>query len=140
MIKGRKGSPGASPHPSRKQEIQSMTKKSEHAIPNERLKRARELHHWTQWDVEAKLEVSQGQVSRWERGIEHPGADNQAKLCTLYHATPVELGLVEESLPLPRVNRPLPPQEQPFPPMWNVPYEPDPLFTGRDQVLDQLHT
>lgn len=117
-----------------------MTKKAEHAIPNERLKHARELHNWTQGYVEEQLGVSQGQVSRWERGIEHPGVDNQAKLCALYRANSIELGLVEQSLPPPHVKRSLHLPEQPFPPIWNVPYEPDPLFTGRDQLLDQLHT
>lgn len=109
--------------------------------PNLLLKREHELRNWTQQDVAEKVDVEPNAVSQWERGVKTPDAYNRQKLCKLFGKTPIELGFYQDSEDSnkQRVNRPLRQQEVPFPPIWNVPYEPNPFFTGREQIIQQLH-
>jgi transcriptional regulator with XRE-family HTH domain len=44
---------------------------------------ARQKRHWTQIDLAQKLNVSQGTISFWERGLESPSLENLIALVTL---------------------------------------------------------
>src|SRR5947207_2596561 len=110
--------------------------------PNWRLRRERDLRNWTQQDVGGMVGVDSKLVSDWERGVKFPTAFHRQKLCELFEKSPVELGFFPEeteSSDGQQVDRPLREQEVAFPPFWNVPYERNPLFTGREQVLQALH-
>lgn len=110
--------------------------------PNWRLKRQRELRNWTQQNVGGMVGVDSKLISDWERGVKFPSAYHRQKLCETFEKSPVELGFFledAESSDDQPVDRPLRELEQAFPPIWNVPYERNPLFTGREQVLQQLH-
>ncbi len=75
-------------------------------------------------------------VSRWENGVTFPSLYYQQQLCELFGKSAEELGLlpvIEETS-----------QERSTSPAssatWNVPYRRNPLFTGREDVLEHLHT
>ncbi len=88
-----------------------------------RLKAARQGRRWTQEKLAAELELEDvGTVSRWERGLHIPGEDSQSRLNKLFPD-------VDFAFPSPRSQEPI----------WDVPYEPNPFFTGREAVLDALH-
>jgi transcriptional regulator with XRE-family HTH domain len=44
---------------------------------------ARISRQWTQTDLAERLQVSQGTISFWERGIETPSLEHQVRLVTL---------------------------------------------------------
>jgi tetratricopeptide (TPR) repeat protein/transcriptional regulator with XRE-family HTH domain len=116
--------------------------KNSKTTPNSLLRRERELRSWTQRDVGDKVGVDSKLVSAWERGVKFPTAQHRHQLCELFAKSPVELGFypVEaENSNNQQVNRPLHEREQPFPPVWNVPYDQNPVFTGREHVLQQLY-
>jgi tetratricopeptide (TPR) repeat protein/transcriptional regulator with XRE-family HTH domain len=105
------------------------------------LKRERELRNWTQQDVGEKLGVDSKLVSAWERGVKFPSAYYRQKLCKLFGKTSIELGFYpeeSENIIDQQINRPLHPKALPYPPIWNVPYEQNPVFTGRESILQQL--
>src|SRR5579864_1503685 len=68
----------------------------EEIIPNERLRRARDLKGWTQSDVAEALGTDSETISRWERGITVPSSYYRLKLCTVLGKTAEELGLRAE--------------------------------------------
>jgi len=110
--------------------------------PNSLLKRERDLRNWTQQYVGEKVDVDSKVVSTWERGVKFPSTLHRQKLCELFGKSPVELGLYPEEAENSnnqQINRPLHERELPFPPIWNVPYDQNPVFTGREHVLQQLH-
>ncbi len=117
--------------------------KNSKTTPNSLLKRERELRNWTQQYVGEKVGVDSKLVSAWERGVKFPTADHRQKLCELFGKSSVELGFypaeAENSINQ-QTNRPLHQRELPFPPIWNVPYDQNPVFTGREHILLQLHT
>ena len=61
-------------------------------------------------------------VYRWEREGVLPHHVYRRALSSLFGKSPKELGLVKDEIPF-----------------WNVPYRRNPFFTGRDDVLTQLH-
>jgi tetratricopeptide (TPR) repeat protein/transcriptional regulator with XRE-family HTH domain len=109
--------------------------------PNLLLKRAREQRNWTQVQVATKIGMQPDTVGKWERGVDTPSLYARQKLCELFGMSAAELGLGqgrEEPADAQR-SRPLGQKELPFPPIWNVPFDENPFFTGREQVLHQLH-
>ncbi len=109
--------------------------------PNLLLKRAREQRNWTQVQVATKIEMQPDTVGKWERGVDTPSLYARQKLCELFGMSAAELGLdqgIEEPAAAQR-SRPLGQKELPFPPIWSVPFDENPFFTGREQVLHQLH-
>ena len=62
-----------------------------------------------------------GTVSRWERGIHPPNEKHQQVLREHF----------------PEIDFAFPPSSGKL--IWNVPYEPNPFFTGRHRVLQELH-
>ncbi|GCE06796.1 FxSxx-COOH system tetratricopeptide repeat protein [Dictyobacter aurantiacus] len=127
---------------------------------NERLRRQRVLRNWRQQDVADQIGVSIVTYQRWERGNQQPSAYYRIKLCSLFDASPQELGLVEDALPTTPEDSPTPapeaapastpernerltatpsavaPGEESM--LWTVPYTRNPYFTGREEILAQL--
>jgi tetratricopeptide (TPR) repeat protein/transcriptional regulator with XRE-family HTH domain len=109
---------------SEKREVHAM-KTAATAIPNELLSYERERRHWTQEYVAEQIGAPDPKmVGKWERGIILPTAHYRQQLITLFGKSARELGLVRRD-------------EIPF---WNVPYRRNLFFTGREDLLEQLHT
>ena len=70
-----------------------MGKQPPKYLVNMWLRDKREEHSWTQADVAEQIGVTEKTVSRWERGQAFPTPYCVQKLCTLFNATPQELGL-----------------------------------------------
>lgn len=68
------------------------------AIPNTRLRTAREMRGWSQRELAHRLEISELTVGRWERGERTPQLLFRARLCELFGMSAQELGLSEEVL------------------------------------------
>ncbi|HYL42114.1 MAG TPA: tetratricopeptide repeat protein [Ktedonobacteraceae bacterium] len=64
--------------------------------PNERLKRERERHCWSQAEVAAKIKTNAFTVSRWESGATFPSIMFRRRLCKLFGKSAEELGLLPE--------------------------------------------
>src|SRR5215471_18307997 len=71
-------------------------KSSEEFVPNERLRRARNLKGWSQADLADEVGTSFEMVSRWERGVTHPSPYYRQRLCAVLGQTVEELGLLGE--------------------------------------------
>ena len=113
-----------------------MVKKAAEARPNHLLRAARKARNWTQKEVADRIGAPQSfNVSRWEQGNAFPSAHYIQQLCLLFGQSAKELGLwVEE--PTQSVQ---PSAEADASPLWNVPSRRNPFFTGREEVLQQLH-
>ena len=61
--------------------------------PNFLLRNARLYRSWTQPDLAAAVGTTVVNVSRWERGITHPGSYFQRKLSEVFELSSAELGL-----------------------------------------------
>lgn len=62
-------------------------------IPNNTLRRERQLRGWSQRKVAEFVDTSEDVISRWERGESKPSPFFQEKLCTLYGKSAEELGI-----------------------------------------------
>lgn len=100
---------------------------------NERLRQERIKHNWRQHDLAERLGTAVGTVKRWERGSQQPGAYFRNKLCALFGKSAEELGLLPVETPSTDA---VPAEER----IWSLPFLRNPFFTGRDQLLEQLHT
>jgi len=87
------------------------------------LRLARLNQRWLQADLAERLNADVGTVSRWERGTHVPERYYQRELRKLFPT-------IDFRFPLP---------DRGPPPIWNVPYERNLHFTGRDEVLEKLH-
>jgi transcriptional regulator with XRE-family HTH domain len=67
---------------------------SQDVVPNEQLRRARNLKGWSQAELAEQVGTSFEMVSRWERGLSVPSPSNCKRLCTVLGKTAEELGLV----------------------------------------------
>jgi tetratricopeptide (TPR) repeat protein/DNA-binding XRE family transcriptional regulator len=109
--------------------------------PNARLKAARERRRWSQQELADQLHITANSVSRWERGISSPGPYFRRQLCDLFGLSAQELGLLagkqEETAhqtdQASRVAR------SSLPTICTLPFQRNPFFTGREEVLAQLH-
>jgi tetratricopeptide (TPR) repeat protein len=123
--------------------------------PNEGLKRERLLRGWRQQDVADRIGTDGYTVSRWERGRATPSPYFRQQLCDLFGKNAEALGLLSAQ-PKAETARPLSSEAvghpehggdethhaqdvTALPPYWNVPYQRNPFFTGREQILQQLH-
>src|SRR5579864_3190562 len=120
-----------------------MTRTAAQSTPNQLLRQARLERGWTQRDVAdrigAPLDLN---VTRWERGTTRPSAYYVQRLCELFGKSPGELGLLPEHPQLQEADtgnqqdpRPAPVPQQ----LWNVPFRRNPFFTGRIELLQELH-
>lgn len=129
-----------------------MAKKAAQASPNQLLRSARLERGWTQKDVAdrigAPLDLN---VTRWERGTSRPSAYYVQKLCELFGKSVSELGLLpsqpssQETSTDTNASQHLVPDSSPLSApadpkhFWNVPFNRNPFFTGRVEVLQSLH-
>ena len=69
------------------------------------LRQLREEHGWAQPDVAALLGLSQGLISRWERGAAIPPEPQQARLARLFgvRVDEIAFGQAEQPSPYPRL-------------------------------------
>ncbi len=117
----------------------------ENPTPNRRLRYERERRGWSQQDVADKIGTTPLNVGRWERGVTVPGPHFRLKLSEVFEKSPADLGLVAER-PLDMLSPGLISAQtstttvtEPPVPLWNVPYRRNGFFTGREEVLEQLH-
>ncbi len=123
-------------------------KKAAQAVPNQRLKAARELRGWSQKYVAEQIGADHYYLSRWERGTASPSPYYRSKLCTLFGLDARALGLLpeapekrEEAADAPAT--PPPDTGAPAPAIVHDPAIPPLLvhsedLIGRDQLLSQL--
>jgi tetratricopeptide (TPR) repeat protein/transcriptional regulator with XRE-family HTH domain len=112
-------------------------KKESHTTPNIRLKAQRLRKRWSQVYVATMIGTTDVTVSRWENGATFPSLYYRQQLCELFGKSAEELGL------LPVIEETSQAERSPSPASsvaWNVPYRRNPLFTGREDVLERLHT
>ena len=123
-------------------------KKAAQAVPNQRLKAARELRGWSQKYVAERIGADHYYLSRWERGTASPSPYYRSKLCALFGLDARALGLLPdapEKQEAPTETPSTPPQDAGAPTP-NVVHDPAiPPFlghsvelVGRDQLLPQL--
>lgn len=99
-----------------------LVKATKDAWPN-LLRLERERRGWSQSDVADRIGLPDWRtVSRWERGVSRPQPHYRQMLCQVFDKTAQELGFFEKSATI-----------------WNVPFRRNRFFTGRDELLDQLH-
>ena len=98
-------------------------KKSDNALPNELLSFERERHSLSQEEVAECIGADRNMVARWERGIIRPSPYYREKLAALFNRSSRELGFVRKG-------------ESAF---WQVPHSRNTCFTGRDELLAQVH-
>jgi tetratricopeptide (TPR) repeat protein len=110
----------------------SVMKKVGEAVPNQKLIQERLQRHLTQEELAERIGTNSISISRWERGIAFPSAYLRQKLREFYGKSDGELGLLKD-----RGQEGLLP-ENPLP-IWNVPYQHNPSFTGREDILAHLH-
>jgi tetratricopeptide (TPR) repeat protein len=122
-----------------------MVKKAAQATPNQLLRQARLERGWTQKDVADRIGAPLNlTVNRWERGTSKPSAYYIQKLCEVFSKTPGELGLLPlqpQSQEQDTSGRELEPASTPaeLECFWNVPFNRNPFFTGRADLIDTLH-
>jgi len=123
-------------------------KRAADATPNMLLVEARCQRHWTQQVVAERVGTTVVNVSRWERGLSTPGAYFRYHLCALFGKSVEELGLAlcnsedrrqclcQQAAQHEAPASALPPASHP---LWHVPFLRNPLFTGREALLQRLH-
>ncbi len=113
--------------------------------PNQKLRHERERRAWSQQDVADKVGTTPLNVGRWERGITMPGPYFRQRLCEIFEKSASELGLVHENtgagtpIEVPPHTPSTTPAQETLPVLWNVPYNRNPLFTGREDILTQVY-
>lgn len=112
----------------------------------DRLRQERIRHDWRQRDLAERLGTATVTVTRWEQGSHEPSAYFRVKLCALFGKSPQELGFVpdatpsEERQPVSQETARAAATPHPTEPdLWSVPYARNPFFTGRKEILSQLH-
>src|SRR5690349_12385570 len=82
----------------------------------------------TQQQLAAKLGIHRNTIGSWERGDYLP--ETKGMILELAH----QLSLNEQE-----TRQLLEASLTALAPYWQVPYQRNPLFTGREQIIDQLH-
>ncbi len=107
-------------------------------IRNQKLREARELRGWSQWDVAERLgpPVDKSTVSRWERGVV-PRPYYRQKLAEIFQTNMQGLGFLKEA----EVAQPsiAPPDQErpPRKPFYKIPRPSTPLL-GREQEIEDI--
>jgi tetratricopeptide (TPR) repeat protein/transcriptional regulator with XRE-family HTH domain len=113
-------------------------------IPNHKLRYERDRRAWSQQKVADMVGTTPLNVGRWERGITLPGPYFRQKLCEVFEKSVQELGLVQQPVDaVPAVDVLLSTLDTSLTQegrvsYWNVPYNRNLFFTGREDILTQL--
>lgn len=86
----------------------------------QRLRRERQKRRWTQEELAKQLGTAKLTVIRWENDQAQPHPTMERALYELFGKTAETFGMTR-------------------PPFWNIPFERNPYFSGRDAVLSSLH-
>ncbi|HET8845158.1 MAG TPA: FxSxx-COOH system tetratricopeptide repeat protein, partial [Ktedonobacteraceae bacterium] len=97
------------------------------------LRRERIARNLRQLDLAEQLGTTIGTIKRWERGSQQPSLYFRVKLCALFGKSAEELGLLPGESPIPA-------PASPVATYWSLPFPRNPFFTGREELLEQLHT
>ncbi len=133
-----------------------MSNQRKPRVPNSALRRIREERGWSQQQVATLLDTNTFTVCRWERGLAFPSPHYRQRLCKLFDKSLSELGLLPQSTQ-PSNNTPKAldaPHDQDSsqqktraplagslsPSYWMIPVPRNPLFTGREIQLREIHT
>lgn len=124
------------------EEIPPVKKHSQ--IASSRLKQERERRGWTQSQLAEQVGTTQTNVSRWEKGETVPGPYYRQRLGALLGKTLTELGFVpqiedESNTQHKQINQAVESTASQTQKIWNVPYRRNPFFTGREEILANLH-
>ena len=84
--------------------------------PNVLLRYERQLRGWSQAYLAEQIDVPDYYISRWERGEVLPSPYYQQKLCQVFGKTAEELGMLQQTTPLPLPVDPPMVEQLPFPP------------------------
>ncbi|MBO0797165.1 MAG: helix-turn-helix transcriptional regulator [Ktedonobacteraceae bacterium] len=95
---------------------------------SDRLRQERMHHHWSQEALAEALGVSARCINCWEQGQAIPQAATRLKMSRLFGVRPEELFEDQET------------RLSPTPPYWGVSSPRNPFFTGREEILQALHT
>ena len=85
----------------------------------QRLRRERQKRRWTQEELAKQIGVAKLTIIRWENDQAQPHPAMERKLYELFGKTAESFGMTRS-------------------PFWNVPFERNPYFRGRDEVLTSL--
>src|SRR5438874_10730018 len=110
-----------------------------------RLRQERTQRGWTQSEVAERIGSTRVNISRWEGGLIVPGPYYRQRLSDLFGKSIQELGLIPEDSEERNEEVSASPDTDPHTspltlPIWSVPYRRNPFFTGREEILDHLHT
>lgn len=97
------------------------------------LRAARNERSWKQQELADAIGTSCVNVSRWENGRTAPSPYFRQRLSEVFKKTPAELGLLSPS-PAPAPS-PTPTHKRK---LWLMPNSPNPFFTGRERLLEQI--
>ncbi len=111
-------------------------KKELQATPNTRLKAQRLRKQWSQVYVATMIGTNDVTVSRWESGVTFPSLYYREKLCELFGKSAEELGLLPAAEETSQQEKAAGRGQT----IWNVPARRNPFFTGREDILEHLHT
>ena len=118
--------------------------------PRQQLRLERLQRQWSQQELADRLGTTVVSINRWERGVTSPTPYFRLKLCALFGKSAYELGLLpgeakdntvpSSSEPANKIVSTIPPSPQIASPYWQLPFQRNPFFTGRDALLTHLHT
>src|SRR5258708_705851 len=120
-----------------------MKEHPEGTSPGERLRTERRRQNLTQSALAKQVGVDEKTIQRWEDNEAVPREYNLVMLGqVLGHSVVAAMGFPKIQSKAPETaehaDQPFRQQELPFPAIWNVPFEQNPLFTARDQILHRL--
>lgn len=107
--------------------------------------REERLHrHWSQRDLADKLGTTRVTISRWEAGATYPNAYFRQQLCEIFNKRIEEFNFFSE-ISAPQDDSEGASSTSVEDPLlhtaciWGVPYARNPFFTGRQEILQQMH-
>ncbi len=124
--------------------------KAAHATPNTYLIEERLKRNLLQKEVANHIGPTSINIRRWEGGITAPNVHFRRQLCLFYNKSEQELGfmpafasrqshLQNKANTIPYDIPAILGQSKLFLPAWNICYKRNPLFTGRERVIERLH-